>query len=105
MNLKKLLKRLVKFGLPGSLARWFAPLLNTAHDPIEFAKALVAPTLVLHSTTDDVVPFSQGKMLFRNIPGAEFWPQHARGHTDVLRPDFSDFRQRLVGWMLAHLNE
>ena len=39
-----------------------------------------APTLVLHARNDEVVPFSEGRLLASTIPGAEFVELDSRNH-------------------------
>ena len=38
------------------------------------------PTLVLHARDDHVVPFEEGRILAREIPGARFVPLDSRNH-------------------------
>jgi pimeloyl-ACP methyl ester carboxylesterase/DNA-binding winged helix-turn-helix (wHTH) protein len=49
-------------------------------DVIDIAPRVLAPTLVLHSTGDGVVPFDQGRLFASLIPGARFVPLESRNH-------------------------
>lgn len=49
-------------------------------DVQEIAGRVRAPTLVLHATGDEVVPFEQGRMMARLIPGARFVPLQSVNH-------------------------
>ena len=57
-------------------------LLSTAAtvDVTELAPQIRIPTLVLHSTGDEVAPFSEGRRLAALIPGARFVPLESRNH-------------------------
>lgn len=57
-------------------------LLSTAAtiDVTELAPRVCVPTLVLHSTGDEVAPFSEGRRLAALIPGARFVPLESRNH-------------------------
>jgi DNA-binding winged helix-turn-helix (wHTH) protein len=75
--------------------RWFSDLqrvstspenavrLRTASAEIdirELARRVQTPTLVLHATGDDAVPFEQGRLLAALIPGARFVPLEGKNH-------------------------
>jgi DNA-binding winged helix-turn-helix (wHTH) protein/pimeloyl-ACP methyl ester carboxylesterase len=49
-------------------------------DVVDLARQVRAPTLVLHSTGEGVVPFEQGRLLASLIPGARFVPLESRNH-------------------------
>jgi pimeloyl-ACP methyl ester carboxylesterase/DNA-binding winged helix-turn-helix (wHTH) protein len=49
-------------------------------DVTELVPLVRAPTLVLHTTNDAVVPFGQGRTLAALIPGARFVPLEGRNH-------------------------
>jgi serine/threonine protein kinase/alpha-beta hydrolase superfamily lysophospholipase len=44
------------------------------------AEQVLAPTLVLHSTRDARIPFEEGRLLARLIPGARFVPLDSENH-------------------------
>merc|ERR1712194_329057 len=46
------------------------------------AAELQLPTLVIHGTKDEIVPFSMGQELASLIPGAQFLPVPGMGHND-----------------------
>jgi pimeloyl-ACP methyl ester carboxylesterase/DNA-binding CsgD family transcriptional regulator len=55
------------------------------------------PTLVLHARHDEVVPFSEGRTLAANIPGAEFVELESRNHVLLEHePAWTVFRQALL---------
>lgn len=47
------------------------------------APELRLPTLVVHGSADEIVPFRMGKELAQLIPGAQFLPVQGVGHNDV----------------------
>ena len=49
-------------------------------DVIELLGKVRAPTLVLHSRDDDVVPISEGHILAAGIPGAQFIELDSKNH-------------------------
>lgn len=53
-------------------------------DVAERAREIDVPTLILHSRADACVPFEEGRLLARLIPGARFVPLESRNH--VLLP-------------------
>jgi DNA-binding CsgD family transcriptional regulator len=74
---------------------WFDELQRVSADPataerlracwsqigvVELLDAVEAPTLVAHARGDDVVPFSEGRMLATRISGARFLPLEGRNH-------------------------
>ncbi|MFT3707452.1 MAG: alpha/beta hydrolase [Archangium sp.] len=48
-----------------------------------FAAALALPTLAIHGTDDEVIPFELGKSLSSQIPGAKFVEVKGAGHNDL----------------------
>jgi fermentation-respiration switch protein FrsA (DUF1100 family) len=52
-------------------------------DSLSKASRLAQPVVVLHGTSDDVIPFAMGETLARAIPGARFVPLEGRGHNDI----------------------
>jgi fermentation-respiration switch protein FrsA (DUF1100 family) len=64
-----------------------------------------APTLVIHGTEDEIVPFRMGEELFASAPGRRVWlPVEGAGHNDVYwrggKPYFmviGDFVRQCVG--------
>jgi TolB-like protein/pimeloyl-ACP methyl ester carboxylesterase/DNA-binding winged helix-turn-helix (wHTH) protein len=53
-------------------------------DVLDLLPAVAAPTLVLHCRDDALMPFAQGQLIARGIPGARFVPLESRSH--VLLP-------------------
>jgi len=49
-------------------------------DVIELLGKVQAPTLVLHSRDDDVIPISEGRILAAGIPGAQFIELDSKNH-------------------------
>lgn len=63
---------------------------------------IVAPTLVIHSTEDEVIPFAQAQYLAAHIAGAKLHElQGARHHLD---PSYNDEVAQAVKDFLAELN-
>jgi len=59
-------------------------LLLDKFDNASRAHRVRTPTLVLHGTKDEVVPFEQGRKLAEMIPGAIFRPVHGGCHNNIL---------------------
>jgi pimeloyl-ACP methyl ester carboxylesterase len=54
------------------------------------------PTLVMHSTHDNVAPFEEGRMIAATIPGARFEPFESPNHTPLPgEPAFDQLRRRI----------
>lgn len=49
-------------------------------DVRELARQVTAPTMILHSTGDEAVPFQEGRLLASLIPGAQFVALDSRNH-------------------------
>lgn len=63
---------------------------------------ITAPTLVIHSTEDEVILFAQAQYLAAHVPGAKLRPlQGARHHID---PSYNEEVARTVTSFLAGLN-
>ncbi|GAA4721235.1 alpha/beta fold hydrolase [Sphingomonas lutea] len=60
------------------------------------------PTLVLHARNDQAVPFTQGELLARDIPGAQFVPLDSANH--ILLGDEPAFR-RFIHEMRGFLDD
>lgn len=61
-------------------------------DACEYLPRVSVPTLVLHASHDEVVPFSEGKRLATQIPGAIFVPLDSRNHVLLEHePAWADF--------------
>lgn len=59
-------------------------LVRDPFDNLGKAGELKLPTLVIHGTEDEVVPFDMGKQLSKAIDRAQFVPIHGTGHNDIL---------------------
>ena len=70
-------------------AQW---LLLDPFDSVAVASSVRSPTLVIHSTEDDLIPFWQGKALSEQIPGAVLG--EVTGHTHMGFPAFRDDAMR-----------
>ena len=67
-------------------------------DFTDLARAVTTPTLVLHGRDDMAVPFSEGRLLASEIPGAEFVPLDSANHILLeTEPAWAEF--------LAHVDE
>ncbi|MDS0221292.1 alpha/beta hydrolase [Haloarcula sp. S1AR25-5A] len=51
-----------------------------AHDVSERLGEITTPTLVIHGTADEVVPYENGKLLARGLPNADFVTVHGGPH-------------------------
>ena len=54
-----------------------------AFDSAAIAASVAVPTLLLHSTRDEIAPFEQGKELASLVPGARFFEMPNAGHNDT----------------------
>ena len=52
-------------------------------DVTEEAQRVSAPTLILHSKNDSAIPFEEGRLLARLVPGARFVPLNSKNHVLV----------------------
>lgn len=69
--------------------------------PKDFVNRLApVPLLVVHGSDDEVVPFSQGKMLYDNAspPKTLFEVKNGR-HGDALARDQGAYRRKLIEWL------
>lgn len=69
-----------------------------AHADITALLAQVrVPTLVLHARHDEVVPFSEGRLLATGIPGAQFVELESRNHVLLAQePAWREFQQAVL---------
>jgi len=70
--------------------------------PVEAVRDITLPVLLIHSSTDDVIPFSQALLLkeaLKNNPRAEFWyhagPTHGQLGTEYQKRVADFFRRHL----------
>lgn len=66
--------------LPAFPVRW---LMRDRFDSAALAPGLRLPTLVVHGTRDEVVPFDLGQALAGRIPGGTFFPVEGAGHNEL----------------------
>ena len=59
-------------------------LMRDRFDSASKAPGLKLPTLIIHGTKDEVIPFELGEALSRAIPGAKFVPVQGAGHNDLI---------------------
>jgi fermentation-respiration switch protein FrsA (DUF1100 family) len=52
------------------------------YDALAFAKGIVSPALVVHSRSDEIVPFELGRRLFDALPGNKTFLEIRGGHND-----------------------
>ena len=95
--------KLMNRGYPAQVAKILSLVLTKQHDPIEYIHEIDIPTLFLHSKDDPIVPYEQSEQLHSKSKKSTLWLQKDRGHTDVFRPDFEDYRKRLINWMEKQL--
>jgi DNA-binding winged helix-turn-helix (wHTH) protein/pimeloyl-ACP methyl ester carboxylesterase len=71
-------------------------------DVVDLLPKVAAPTLVLHARNDARVPFDQGLMLARGIPGARFVALDGANHIVLAHePAWDRYREEIAGF-LAH---
>ena len=58
-------------------------LLRDRFDSMSRAPSIGVPTLVVHGTRDEVIPFDLGRALFQHIPTAKLIPIEGAGHNDL----------------------
>jgi uncharacterized protein len=78
-----------------------ANLVTDELSPKDFiAKLAPVPLLVVHGTQDEVVPFSQGKLLFDSAkePKTLFNVEAAR-HGDALSRNNGEYRKKMIVWL------
>jgi uncharacterized protein len=70
------------------------------------AKLAPVPILVVHGTQDEVVPFSQGRLLFETAkePKTLFDVQAAR-HGDALSRNNGEYRKKMLAWLDGVLDD
>jgi len=68
--------------VPWLPTRWLVP---DRYDTLGKARAIVAPTLVVHGDADTVVPFAMGRAVAGAIPDAELFVVHGGHHNDLFR--------------------
>ena len=68
---------------PGAVARLME--MNGLIDVRSVLPAISVPTLVVHATNDNSVPFASGEYLARHIPGARFLPIEFNAHLSILQ--------------------
>lgn len=62
-------------------------------------KSIGMPSLVVHGKEDEVVPFSMGQALSKQLPNAQFLPVPGVGHNDIL--DREDVLQEMAKFCLS----
>ena len=68
--------------VPWLPASWF---LKDRFDTLGKAPRIAMPTLVVHGTEDEIVPFAMGQRVAAAIPGARFFAVEGGHHNDVMR--------------------
>jgi fermentation-respiration switch protein FrsA (DUF1100 family) len=53
------------------------------YDSLAKASALQLPTLIVHGTQDEVIPFAMGERLSRTLTNARFIPIEGGHHNDL----------------------
>jgi len=71
-------------------------------DVVDLLPKVRVPTLVLHAKGDALVPFEQGRLLARGIPGARFCPLESDNHLLLEEePAFGRFLEELATFLGA----
>ncbi len=77
--------------------------MNAQLDTTEIAKQLRIPTLVLHMKGDRMVPVSEGQLIARLIPGAQFVELPGSNHVAIGgQPCFDMFFEEVRAFMAEH---
>jgi class 3 adenylate cyclase/pimeloyl-ACP methyl ester carboxylesterase len=77
---------------PGAVTRLME--MNGLIDVRSILPTISVPTLIVHATGDNIVPFRSGEYLARHIPGARFLPIDFPAHLSVLQT-----RGAIVDWL------
>jgi fermentation-respiration switch protein FrsA (DUF1100 family) len=80
----------------GPLAPWFV---SDRFDNAAKVRQIRLPTLVVHGTRDEVVPFSMGETLSGRFPRGRLLPLPGVGHNDV--PDLAGLLAREIPTLIA----
>ncbi len=80
---------------------WFAPvswILKDTFDSAKFASEISSPTLIIHGTADNIVPFTEGKKLFDLIKAPKkFIEVQGAGHLGFSAEFLADEVEKFVG--------
>lgn len=58
------------------------------------------PTVVMHATDDPIVPFAQGKALYKQLPSPKcFWQIDTQGHTNGMHLDKGRWRPLMLDFL------
>ncbi len=63
---------------------------------------ITAPTLVVHGTADQCVPFAAAEAVARRIPGAFLLPVEGAGHLVEIGPWASEVQRRIAEFLRQH---
>lgn len=96
---------LVRYPLGYLVALWARLILGIdtrAVSPVQAVQNSTTPLLLIHSSSDDVVPFSHALLLqeaLKNNPRAEFWHYDGAGHGQLQ----TEYRQRVADFFRKHI--
>jgi hypothetical protein len=83
------------FHYPFLPARW---IVKDQFDSFARAPQVQQPVLIIHGTSDEVVPFVMGKVMATRFPHAEFVPVEGSHHNDVFIVDGEFLTPRVVAF-------
>ncbi|HEY5743623.1 MAG TPA: alpha/beta hydrolase, partial [Terrimicrobiaceae bacterium] len=63
---------------------------------------ITVPTLMVHGTSDRIVPFSEAEAAAGRIPGAIFYPVAGAGHLVEIGPQASDVQAKIIQFLREH---
>ncbi len=72
---------------------------SLTHNMYKEARKIKIPTIILHGTSDDVVPISRVKKLVKNFPKAEFKIIEGGDHSLGVNGDYSESSKIIVDWL------
>jgi hypothetical protein len=79
--------------------------LGFKHNPVNYARRVQCPTLMLHGTADPRATLSQAQAVFQNLPGPKWFESLADvGHESYLAAN-PDKWQRIVSQFLASIKK
>jgi uncharacterized protein len=85
--------------IAGTVLPFLGPLFVRGYDTYSKVSSVHAPLMVIHGDVDEIVPFSQGKAVFRaaNEP-KQFWSVSGAHHNDLLEVAGAEYVARLRGF-------
>ncbi len=81
------------------LFQFFAPIVPVHYNNLEKIKRVKFPTLIIHGTRDELIPFRMGEALYEAASGPKyFFPVHGAGHNDTYEVGGEEYFKKLCGF-------